>query len=104
MAPVRGSSAMRAVRGRRACRAATVSILLAPALCLPPLISDSIIEAPSHEMEVECSGDVLNVTVGGHGTFVLNKQSPNKQLWLSSPISGPLRYNYSSADAPTTPR
>ena len=41
---------MRAVRGRRACRATTVSILLAPALCLPPLISDSIIEAPSHEI------------------------------------------------------
>ena len=27
-----------------------MSILLAPALCLPPLISDSIIEAPSHEI------------------------------------------------------
>ena len=24
--------------------------------------------------------------------FVLNKQTPNKQLWLSSPISGPQRY------------
>ena len=37
--------------------------------------------------------------VGELGTFVLNKQAPNLQLWLSSPISGPLRYNYSSADA-----
>jgi hypothetical protein len=37
---------------------------------------------------------VLNVTVGGHGTFVLNKQAPNKQLWLSSPVSGPLRYDF----------
>jgi frataxin len=39
---------------------------------------------------------VLNVVVGGHGTFVLNKQAPNLQLWLSSPVSGPLRYYYSS--------
>jgi frataxin len=25
---------------------------------------------------------------------VLNKQPPNKQIWLSSPISGPKRYDY----------
>jgi len=38
---------------------------------------------------------VLNVVVGDQGTFVLNKQAPNLQLWLSSPVSGPLRYYYS---------
>ena len=27
-------------------------------------------------------------------TYVLNKQAPNKQLWLSSPFSGPQRYEY----------
>lgn len=29
---------------------------------------------------------VLTVKVGGeHGTYVINKQTPNKQIWLSSP-------------------
>jgi frataxin len=28
------------------------------------------------------------------GTYVINKQTPNRQLWLSSPVSGPKRYNY----------
>ena len=42
---------------------------------------------------------VLNVIVGTQGTFVLNKQAPNLQLWLSSPISGPLRYDFSVQDA-----
>ena len=28
------------------------------------------------------------------GTYVINKQSPNKQIWLSSPQSGPKRYDY----------
>ena len=37
---------------------------------------------------------VLNVSVGTLGTFVLNKQAPNLQLWLSSPVTGPLRYGY----------
>lgn len=28
------------------------------------------------------------------GSFVINKQPPNRQIWLSSPISGPKRYDY----------
>lgn len=28
------------------------------------------------------------------GTYVINKQPPNKQIWLSSPISGPKRYDW----------
>ena len=54
---------------------------------------------PELEMEVEDSSGVLNVVVGTLGTFVLNKQAPNLQLWLSSPITGPLRYNYCRATA-----
>ena len=30
------------------------------------------------------------------GTYVINKQTPNKQIWLSSPISGPKRYDLSN--------
>lgn len=37
---------------------------------------------------------VLNITVPAVGTYVLNKQPPNKQIWLSSPISGPKRYDW----------
>ena len=32
---------------------------------------------------------------GGHKIWVINKQAPNKQIWWSSPISGPLRFEYS---------
>ncbi|KAK9895269.1 Frataxin [Cystobasidium minutum MCA 4210] len=32
------------------------------------------------------------------GTYVINKQPPNKQIWLSSPLSGPKRYDYSNED------
>ena len=44
-------------------------------------------------------GDVLNVSVSSLGTFVINKQSPNKQLWLSSPVTGPFRYDYCASTA-----
>lgn len=37
---------------------------------------------------------VLTVNLGElYGTYVINRQTPNKQIWLSSPISGPKRYD-----------
>ena len=42
---------------------------------------------------------VLTVRLGKQGTVVVNKQPPNLQLWLSSPISGPKRYNYDTASS-----
>lgn len=29
-----------------------------------------------------------------NGTYVFNKQPPNRQIWLSSPVSGPKRYDF----------
>jgi frataxin len=37
---------------------------------------------------------VLTLSLGGRGTYVLNKQAPNKQIWSSSPVSGPVRYDW----------
>ncbi|KAH7392505.1 hypothetical protein BKA66DRAFT_510090 [Pyrenochaeta sp. MPI-SDFR-AT-0127] len=44
-------------------------------------------------IDVEYSAGVLEVTAK-ENKFVLNKQPPNKQIWLSSPISGPKRYDW----------
>lgn len=32
------------------------------------------------------------------GTYVINRQIPNKQIWLSSPKSGPKRYDFCPFD------
>jgi len=37
---------------------------------------------------------VLTLTFPPNGTYVINKQPPNKQIWLSSPLSGPKRYDW----------
>ena len=45
------------------------------------------------DVDIECSMGVLNIRLGPSlGTWVINKQTPNRQLWWSSPISGPRRY------------
>lgn len=45
-------------------------------------------------VEVEYSAGVMTIIHPDIGTYVINKQPPNKQIWLSSPISGPKRYDY----------
>ena len=37
---------------------------------------------------------MLTLLYPPHGTYVLNKQPPNRQIWLSSPVSGPKRYDW----------
>lgn len=48
--------------------------------------------------EVEYHSGVLTLHLGDKGTYVINKQPPNKQIWLSSPFSGPKRYDYREGD------
>ncbi|KAH8387073.1 hypothetical protein KR093_004552 [Drosophila rubida] len=45
--------------------------------------------------DVAYGDGVLTVNLGqAHGTYVINRQTPNKQIWLSSPSSGPKRFDY----------
>ncbi|KAF3040408.1 Mitochondrial chaperone Frataxin [Didymella keratinophila] len=47
------------------------------------------------DIEVEYSAGVLRVDfISKQLSYVLNKQPPNKQIWLSSPISGPKRFDW----------
>lgn len=43
--------------------------------------------------DVELTQGVMTLQVAPVGTYVINKQPPNKQIWLSSPISGPNRFD-----------
>jgi frataxin len=36
----------------------------------------------------------MTVNFADVGTYVINKQPPNKQIWLSSPKSGPKRFDW----------
>ncbi|KAL2265789.1 hypothetical protein VTJ83DRAFT_6889 [Remersonia thermophila] len=47
------------------------------------------------DIDVEFSDGVLTLRLGPDvGTYVINKQPPSKQIWWSSPVSGPKRYDY----------
>lgn len=52
------------------------------------------LESEQEDVDIMCSQGVLNINLGARGMWVINKQTPNRQLWWSSPLSGPRRYEY----------
>ncbi|WWC92683.1 iron donor protein CyaY [Kwoniella dendrophila CBS 6074] len=47
-----------------------------------------------NDWEVEYSSGVMTLKLPPHGTYVINKQPPNLQIWISSPVSGPSRFDF----------
>jgi frataxin len=59
----------------------------------------SQIESSLDDVDYSLSQGVLNINLGSvyqNKTWVINKQTPNRQIWWSSPISGPRRFEYKS--------
>jgi frataxin len=56
---------------------------------LERMIEDADIE----DADIELSQGVLTLSLGSLGTYVINKQTPNRQIWMSSP----LRYVYTAS-------
>ncbi|KAK9698701.1 hypothetical protein RND81_08G124500 [Saponaria officinalis] len=44
--------------------------------------------------DIDYGNEVLTLKLGSLGTYVVNKQTPNRQIWLSSPVSGPARFDW----------
>ena len=58
---------------------------------------DEFFDLTSDEFDYKTASGVLTIDFGAKiGTFVINKQAPNQQIWLSSPISGPNHYDWDS--------
>ncbi|KAK6504619.1 Mitochondrial chaperone Frataxin [Arthrobotrys musiformis] len=58
---------------------------------------EELAEEVEKGIDVEFSAGVLTLDTP-NGTYVINKQPPNKQIWLSSPVSGPKRYDWIEAE------
>ena len=58
-------------------------------------IGEELNDTMSNFYDVAYSSGVLTIKFGPEiGTYVMNKQSPNLQIWLSSPFSGPKRFDF----------
>ncbi len=52
------------------------------------------LEDASDDIDVELQEGVLTAELEDGRTFVLNRHVPLRQLWLSSPLSGALHFDY----------
>jgi frataxin len=49
---------------------------------------------PDDVLEIEQTGGMLSIETPSGKQFVINRQIPTRQIWLSSPLSGGLRFDY----------
>lgn len=45
-------------------------------------------------LDVDLQGGILTIELGSGAQYVINKQAPNRQIWLSSPSSGASHFAY----------
>ncbi len=46
---------------------------------------------PTGNKDIDLNGGILVIN-DERGTFIINRQTPAKEVWLSSPISGPYHF------------
>lgn len=57
-------------------------------------LMEQIDESLGDRMEVDLDGGILTIELENGGQYVINKQAPNKEIWVSSPISGAKHFTY----------
>lgn len=55
------------------------------------------IEDALDDVDVELRGGILTLELADGRQYVINKHSPNRQIWLSSPISGAAHFVHDAA-------
>lgn len=55
---------------------------------------DVIDEALGDRLEVDFEGGILTIEQESVGQYVINKHAPNRQIWMSSPLSGASHFAY----------
>ena len=57
-------------------------------------LMDMLDEAVGDQADVDLQDGILTIELDAGGTFIINKHEPNRQIWLSSPVSGASHYDF----------
>ena len=66
-------------------------------------LTDAIDDALGDRLDADLESGVLTLQLDSGGTYVINKQAPNRQIWLSSPVSGAWHFDYREAPGSAAP-
>ena len=45
-------------------------------------------------LDIDLEGGILTIRLDAGGIYVVNKQAPNRQIWLASPASGAWHFDF----------
>lgn len=54
----------------------------------------TIEDALADHLDIDLEGGILTIRLEVGGIYVINKQAPNRQIWLASPASGAWHFDY----------
>ena len=57
-------------------------------------LMEQVDEALGDRMDVDLQAGILNIELENGGMYVINKQAPNREIWMSSPLSGAKHFSY----------
>lgn len=57
-------------------------------------LADTVDEVLGDDIDVEMQGGILTLSLEAGGQYVINKHAPNRQIWMSSPVSGASHYDH----------
>ena len=50
------------------------------------------------DAEVDLSGGILTIELESGAKYIVNKQAPNREIWLASPVSGGWHFAHAGGD------
>ena len=56
-------------------------------------LADQLDDTIGEESDVELNAGILTVETPDGSQFIINKHGPNRQIWVSSPVSGASHYD-----------
>jgi len=57
-------------------------------------IADKVDEVLGEDIDVDLLGGILTLSLEAGGQYVINKHAPNREIWMSSPVSGAIHFAY----------
>ncbi len=55
-------------------------------------LADTIDDLLGDKIDVDLESGILTLSLDGGGQYVINKHTPNREIWMSSPVSGALHF------------
>ena len=73
------------------------SVFEAAASATIEALFEAIEQAVGDRLDVDLEGGILTLTLEDDRQYVINKHAPNRQIWMSSPLSGAAHFDYDPA-------